>query len=189
MELKKEQEIIKTLFKDFLTPYNSRNMSKVVGISHAGTFKILKKLEKKEIVKAKKIGQAVIYSLDIENPLTQREIEMALTIEAQNNKKWIEEFKQLKNKMHFAILFGSILHREKSARDIDLLVVADKKMFKDIKKIINQKNTILLKKIHLILQEKKDFEKDIQNQNKTLIEIIKTGVVLFGQEKISKKIQ
>lgn len=187
-KLKKEQEIIKILFKDSLTFYNSRSISKVAGISHAGAFKILKRLEKREIVNPRKVGKAIIYSLNLENPLTLREIEMALTIEAQNYKRWVEEFTELKDKINFAILFGSILHRENSAKDIDLLVVVDKITFNEIKNIINKKNKILLKKVHLILQEKKDFKKDIQNQNKAMVEIIKTGVVLFGQEEITKNI-
>ncbi|GBE20566.1 MAG TPA: hypothetical protein ENG87_05475 [Candidatus Pacearchaeota archaeon] len=188
MKIKKEQEIIKILFKDPLTPYNSRNISNLVGISHAGSFKALKKLEKREIVKSQKIGNASIYSLNMENPLTLREIEMVLTIEAQNHKRWVEEFRQLKDKINFAILFGSILKREDSAKDIDLLVVADKTMFNEIKSIINKKNKILLKKVHLILQEKKDFEKDMQNKNNAIMKIIKTGVILFGQEEITKNI-
>ena len=185
-KLSKEQEIIKILFKDFLDNYNSRSISKIAGISHAGAFKILKKLEKREIVLAKRIGKAIIYSLNMQNALAIREIEMALTIEAQSYKKWIEEFKKLGGEAKFIILFGSILRNEKEAKDIDILIVAEKNKFNIIKKGINEKNLILTKKIHPLLQTKEDFKEDFKQKNKVLLEITKTGIVLFGQEELTK---
>ncbi|MEK6935728.1 MAG: nucleotidyltransferase domain-containing protein [Nanoarchaeota archaeon] len=184
--INKEQEIIKIIFKDFLTLYNSRSISKLIGLTHAGAFKILKKLEKRNIVKAKRIGNTVVYSLEMENPVTLREIEMILTIEAQNYRRWIEEFIDIKVKVKFVILFGSIIRNEKEAKDIDLLIVSENNKLKEIQKIINKKNELLNKKIHPLLQTPKDFKNDIKNKNKVMIEILKTGVVLFGQEEISK---
>lgn len=181
--LSKEQEILLKLFRDFLADYNSRNLSKIVGISHAGAFKILKKLEERKIVKSKKIGKAVIYSINQENQIALKEIELDLMIEAQNYKRWLEEFSKLQKEAEFVILFGSLIKNEKAARDIDLLVVAKKSKFMGIKESINEKNKLLPKKIHLIIQTLEEFRFDIKNNNKTLIEIIKTGIILFGQDK------
>ena len=189
MDLTARQKIMLLLFKDFTTSYNSRNLSKIIGLSHAGAFKIMKKLEAKNIVSPKKIGKAVIYSINLNNPLADKEIELALIIEAQNYKKWLEEFKELNKKSDFIILFGSILKNEKYAKDIDLLVVANKFNSKEIKGLIAQKNKILNKKLHPILQTLNDFKKDISNKNKVLLEIIKTGVVLFGQDKLVKELK
>ena len=58
-KLTKEQDIIKLLFKDFLADYNSRSISKLIGTSHPGAFKILKRLEKRDIVKFKRIGKNI----------------------------------------------------------------------------------------------------------------------------------
>jgi len=185
-KLNNEQKIVRILFKDFLAFYNSRTISKVIGISHAGAFKLLKNMEKREIVKPKQIGKAIIYSLNTENPITIREIEMALTIEAQTYKRWQEEFKLLKENIKFLILFGSILNNEKSAKDIDILIVADKNKFNAIKQIIRERNKISSRKIHLLLQGENDFIKDIKEKNKVIVEIIKQGVILFGQEEIVK---
>lgn len=188
MELNSEQEIVKTLFKDFLNPYNSRSISKIIGISHPGAFKILKKLEKREIVRAKRIGKAVIYSLNMDNPIAIKEVEMVLVIEAQNHKKWIEEFKKLEDGVDFVILFGSILVNEKFARDIDILVVAEKSRYNKIKKAINERRQFSNKKIHLIFQNPEEFRKDVNKKNKIILEIIKNGVVLFGQDKMRKSV-
>jgi predicted nucleotidyltransferase len=186
MELSKEQEIIKILFKDFLTPYNSRSISKLVGISHAGAFKILKKLEKREIVKSKRIGNTLVYSLNFDNPITNKEIEMVLLLESQNFKRWIEEFKELKDKLTFFILFGSITRNEKEANDIDILVMADKNKLNKIKKIIAKIQGYTNKKIHLLIQTHENFKKDVNEKNKVMLEIIKTGIILYGNENYRK---
>lgn len=182
----KEQEIIKLLFKDSLTFYNSRSISNIVGISHAGAFKILKKLEKRQIVNPLRVGKAIIYSLNKENPITLREIEMVLTLEAQNYKRWIEEFKNIQDKVKFAILFGSIIKNESSAKDIDLLIIADKEKFSDVRKLIKERDKFLNKKVHLLLQTPEEFTFDLGNKNKVTLEIIKKGIVLFGQEEARK---
>ena len=183
MKTEKQQEILKLIFKDFLTSYNSRNISKKVKISHAGAFKILKKLGKKELVNPKKIGRAIIYSINKENLLALKEVEIALITESQNYKRWIEEFKALKEKADFVILFGSILKKERDARDIDLLVIAKNENFKSIKKFASERQNFLSKKIHLILQTSEEFKQDVEKRNKMILEIIKTGNVLFGQDK------
>lgn len=188
VKLTKEQEIIKLMFKDFLTEYNSRNISSKVGLTHSGAFRALKKLEEKETVKPRRVGKAVIYSLNLENPLALREIETALTIESLKHRMWIEEFKKLGEKAKFVILFGSIIRNEKEARDIDIHVVADKKQYHEIKKIIEEINKILPKPIHLIFQTPTDFRIDIKKKYKVTIEIIKTGIVLLGQDEFRKMV-
>lgn len=184
--LSKEQRIILILFKEFLENYNSRNLSKIIGISHVGTFKILKKLEKRGLLNSKTIGKAIIYSLKMENPVVLKEIELALALESQLHNKWVEEFKEIKDKAKLGILFGSILKNEKLAKDIDLLIISDKKMFNKIKKLVEIKNKVLTKKIHLILQTTKDFKNDISKKNKTMLKIIKNGIILFGYTKLTK---
>jgi len=189
MKLTKEKEIIQRIFKDFQTLYNSRSISKLVGISHAGSFKILKKLEKRGIVISRKIGNASIYSLALANPLARKEIELSLLTDAQNHKRWLEEFKDLEDISDFVVLFGSVIRNESSARDIDILVVAEKNNFNKIKEVIKERNKISNKKIHLILQEPEEFHKDLNNKNKAILEIIKTGIVLSGQDNFVRSIK
>lgn len=185
-QLTNEQKIIKLLFKDFLTDYNSRSISKVMSISHAGAFKILKKLEKRNIVKPKKIGNSTIYSLNFENPITSKEIELALVVEAQNYRRWIEEFKDLESNIKFAILFGSITRNEKKAGDIDILIIANKGKYDAVKKIIEKRQDILPKKIHSLIQTSENFKHDLSKKNKVIIDILKTGIVLYGREELRK---
>src|SRR3989344_1985765 len=188
LKLTKEQEIVKLIFKDFLVEYNSRNISPKVGLTHSGAFRVLKKLKEKEMVKSRHVGKAVIYSLNFENPLTLKEIETALTIEALKHRMWIEEFKKIEGKAKSVVLFGSILRNEKEAKDIDIHIVADKKDYSKIKEIIEERNKILPKPIHLIFQTPDDFKSDIKRRYKVTIEIIKTGIVLFGQDEFRRMV-
>lgn len=181
-KLNKEQEIIKLLFKDFSADYNSRSISKIIKISHPGAYKILKKLEKREIVKPKKVGKAVVYSLNRENPITNKEIEMILLLESQNFKRWVEEFKDLKDKTKFLILFGSITKNAEQANDVDILIVIAKSKLGGIKKIIQKIQKYTNKKIHPLIQTIDNFKKDINEKNKVMFEIIKTGIAVYGQE-------
>ena len=182
IELTKEQELLKLLFKDFSVQYNGRNVSKKLGLSHSGAFRILKRLENKEIVRSKLVGNARIYSLNSENPVTFKEIDTILTIESLKQKRWVEEFNQLEDKANFVLLFGSILRNDKYARDIDLLIIADKKNHRNIRGIIKERNKISNKPIHAITQTPEEFKLDLNRKYKVTIEIIRTGIVLSKQE-------
>ena len=182
IKLTKEQEILLELFRNPFSQESIRGMAKKINFSPAGALKVFRKLQKRDLVISQKIGSSLIYSLNKDNILVNKEVEMILTIESQNYLRWIEEFRKLEEESIFVIIFGSIIKNEKEAKDIDLLVCAEAKNFDNIKKIIKEKDNILSKKVHLIFQTKEDFKKDFIQKNKVTIEIIKTGVILFGQE-------
>ena len=178
----KEQESVLLLFKDISAQHNSRSIGKAIGISHAGAFKIMRKLSALQVVKGKRIGNTVVFSFNFSNPTASKMIELALAMESLNYKRWLEEFKGLKGISLFVVLFGSILIKEKEANDIDLLVVAERRCFNKIQKVIEERNKISSRRIHLLLQSAQDFEKDIKARNKAMASIIKSGIVLYGYE-------
>ena len=63
-----------------------------------------------------------------------------------------------------------------------MLVVSKKSEFKKIKGIIKERNILTNKKIHLIQQTEEDFKHDFKLKNKVIVDIIKKGIVLYGQE-------
>ncbi len=178
-----QEQAIRTIVKNPYEHFNSRSLSKIIGISHAGMFKILKKLEQDKILISKLIGRARIYSLNFENDLAVKKAVWSLSLEGYSNMRWIEEFRFLKEFDGFIILFGSILTNPGEARDIDLLIVQNKKELNQIKKYVSDKNKIMTKRVHALLQTKEDFLNDFKKRNKVILEAIKTGRVLFGQEK------
>ena len=180
----KEKEIMIWLAKDFSMYYNAHSLSKQVQMSHRGTLKALKNLEKLGILKSKTIGRAIIYKI-LYCEYTKKLLPLLLFEEAETKtKRWMEEFRELKE-ANALILFGSVL-RGKSHNDIDILLISETKNIKILEQKMEEKNKILTKPIHPIWQTIKDINKNIKKNDKVLLEIIKTGIVIKGQEVITE---
>lgn len=177
----KEREIIILLTKDFTSAYNARSLTKQIKMSPRGALKALKLLEQNNIVKGTRIGKAIVYKMNFD-PYTKKLVALFLFEESQSKAvRWIEEFKDIKAKA--LILFGSILH-SKHQNDIDLLIISNKKNIPVLEHIIHKKNELMLKPIHPVWQTKEDFKKNMLKKDPVLLEIIKTGIILLGQDEI-----
>src|SRR3989338_8977790 len=143
---KKERETLLILFKDFTNFYNANSISKTLKISHVGAQKIFKRLLKGNIVTSRTIGKSIIYKLHFNNSYVSPLIAFLLVDEADNFKRWKEEFKEFE-KPKILILFGSVL-KNKDYKDIDLLIVIENKNYSTIMNLIDKKNKILIKPVH-----------------------------------------
>ena len=181
---KGEMDVILTLIKSPEIIYNANNLSKVIGITSMGTWKILKKLEQEELVKSKKIGKAIIYRINIEDSYTSKYVSLILARESQHTnpkiKRWITEIKKIKNG-EVIILFGSILSKE-NPNDIDVLLITDQKRFAKLQQEIKEINEINIKKIHPMYQTYEDIIKNIKKKDKPILNAIK-GIIIRGEEK------
>ena len=176
-----EKRILLMLFKDFSTQYNARSISKKVNMTHEGAFKALKNLEKKGFVNSKTFGKAIMYKMKY-SPLTNKNLELLLLEESElNYARWVDEEKNF-NESSILVLFGSIL-KSKEYRDVDLLVVVSKERYSTLMKKIDEKNKLLLKKIHPIIQTGNDLKNNIIKKDPVIIDAIKNGIVLKGHEK------
>ncbi|PIN94413.1 hypothetical protein COU61_00405 [Candidatus Pacearchaeota archaeon CG10_big_fil_rev_8_21_14_0_10_35_13] len=180
---KNEKKLLLILLKGFNEYYNSNSISKVIGLSRVGTMKIFKKLKKEEIINNKNIGRAVIYTPNFENEYTQKLMISLLAEEANEHKRWKEEFKKLFKEGRIIILYGSIIKNYEVARDIDLMILQDKREERNIRSILREKEKILPKKLHPIIMTTKKFLEGIKNKNKIILNLIKNSVILYGQEK------
>lgn len=185
------EKIILELLKDFSSDSTVTFLSRKLHVSRVGIWKAIKKLEAEELIKVEKIGdgKTSVYRLNLnwENVLTESALLFYLTKEASQHKRWLWDFKELKNHVDFSILFGSILHSPKEANDIDIInVISNKREFTKIDEIIKNKQITQLKKIHAINFTQKEFKTELMKSNKAFIDAIKKGVVLFGQEKFVK---
>lgn len=184
-----EKKVLLVIFKDFNAFYNANSISKVVGISHIGAQKILKKAVIANLVAATRIGKAITYKLRLSDDYVSKLISFLLADEANNHKRWMEEFKELFKDETIVLIHGSAIKRYDIARDIDILVVADKDKFNEVNKIIKAKQEILPKQLHAIKMTEDDFADNIQKKNKAIIDIIKNAIVLNGQEKYLRRIR
>ena len=154
-----------------------------MGISHVGAQKIFKRLLKEGLVSSKKIGRSIIYKPKLEDDYVGNLITFLLSDEANNLKRWKEEFKALFKKDRIVIIYGSAIKNYSQARDIDIMVVIKKDDLAEIKKIINEKQGVLPKKIHSIELTANDLIKNIKQRKEAIIDIVKNGVILYGQVK------
>src|SRR3989344_3410829 len=126
-------------------------------------------------------------NLNWENPILEKNLSLILTEEAYKNQRWLNNFKEIENKLDFLILYGSILHSPKEANDIDLFgVVSNKNNFLFIEEIIKKIQKTQIKKIHSENFTRTEFKEEIRKPNKIFIDALKKGVILFGQEKFIK---
>lgn len=186
-----EARVVEFLHRNFSSKYNINQIARELNLSPMGSYKILKKLEKDSILIPEKIGNAIFYKINFDS---DKAIELCKFVLTERKltpyiKTWIEDLQPLKKLSQLAILFGSILVKDKKARDIDLLIIFRKKDFKEIQKKITEINSIRTAKIHDIVQTKEDFIKNIKNRDKVVLVAVQKGIILWGRELLTEVIK
>lgn len=180
---KKEREILLLLFKDFTSFYNANSISKVLNISHVGAQKIFKRLLNENLVISKTIGKSITYKLNFNNDYVPHLVSFLLADEANNFKRWKEEFKELFKKDRIVTLFGSAIKDYAHARDIDLMIVLENKDVREVNEILKKKEEILPKKLHVIKLNHQDLLDNLKKKDKAFVDIIKNAIILYGQDR------
>lgn len=180
---KKEQEALLIIYKAVANFYNANSLSKELVITQVGTMKLLKRFEKNNILLSKKIGKSIVYKINIEEEFVQKLIAFTLINEASKYQRWKDEFKSLYKKDRILLFYGSASRNYSNAKDIDIFIVINKKDFHEVSKKLEQIQSILPKKLHAIKATKEDLVKNIRENNKSMIEILKTAIVLYGYDK------
>ncbi len=179
---KKEQEALLLIYKNVTNFYNANSLSKELGITQVGTMKILKRFEKSGILISKKIGKSFVYKVNIEEEFVEKLIAFALINEAGKFQRWKDEFKGMHKKGRIILFYGSASRNYSQAKDIDVFLILEKKEIPGISKEIEKIQGVLPKKLHVIKATKEDLVRNIKDNNKSMIEIIKTGIVLYGYD-------
>jgi len=182
---KNEIKVLLTILKNPETSYNASNIAKEIGISSMGALKILKRLERENLLYSKQLGRSIFYDFNFKNEylieyltfLLNKEIEQACPY----TKRWVRELKKIKNS-ELIILFGSVLEEEKNATDVDVLFIINPKKIQLLKTEIEKINMVNDKRIHPIYQSERDFKDNIRNQDKIVLNALK-GITLVGQRK------
>jgi predicted nucleotidyltransferase len=161
--------------------YNINRLAKSLQISVGSSFKILKGLEKEQLVIAQSIGNAINYNLNLDNPETIKICELLILKEKRQlsgySKLYAESLGKF-DKAEMIILFGSVLSK-KEFNDIDVLFVADRaKEVNDFCLDITKTRT---KPIVPLILKKKDLIEGLKKRNEALVSLVKEGVVLKGE--------
>lgn len=182
----KEMLFVLSIVKSPEIEYNANSIAKVIGVSPMGALKIARRLEKENILIARKLGKAKFYKINFNNDYARQYVKLLFKREAEQSdpyiRVWISEIKKIKN-ADAAILFGSLLRKNKEAKDIDVVLITDKKRFQKLRKEVDKINLINVKKLHPIYQTKEDFRKNIKKGDKPLLSAVK-GIIVFGEDEI-----
>ncbi len=179
------KKALKIIFSDFLASYNSNNIKAKLGISQVGSLKLLKGLREKNLLVSKKLGKATFYKPNLLNEYLLKLLE--LTYSDYSNlstfvKGWIYDLQPFANDVKAVFLFGSILSKEKNARDVDVCFILNEA--KDYAMInqkiveLNEKNRL---KIHPLYLPEEDFRKKLSEKDAPLIDMVRNCVVVHGQ--------
>ena len=87
------------------------------------------------------------------------------------------------------LIFGSVLRKPDKANDIDLLLVFKKEEYSAVNKLISERRAISAKAIHAVKQTPDDLYKNLKKRDKVLLNIIKSGYVLHGYDKLLEAIK
>jgi predicted nucleotidyltransferase len=180
---KKERETLLILFKDFTSFYNANSISKVLNISHVGAQKIFKRLIQENLVVSKTIGKSITYKLNFNEVYVSQLIAFLLADEANNLKRWKEEFKELFKKDRIVMLFGSAIKDYAHANDIDLMIVLEDKDVKEVNEALKRKEEILPKKLHTIKLTRQDLSDNLKKRDTAMVDIVKNAIILHGQDR------
>ena len=177
---KNTKKIILYLLRN-LELVNINQISKKLSISVGSAFKILKDLEKSNIVVSSSLGNAKFYQINLNNEDTMRWCEILLSEERRNlkgySKIYAEEIKKFEHS-ELIILFGSVLNN-KDFNDIDVLFITNKP--KEVTKFCLNLSKIRTKPVVPLILKKEDLIKEIKNKKEVVLNILKTGIILRGE--------
>ena len=177
----KEGEALLRLFRDVAVHYNAHSLSKRLGLSPRGTLKLLKRLQKQQLLTSRTLGKATYYKPNLEESYTGKLVELLLMREAREKaSRYLFEFKDLFPHASIIVLFGSILRTPRSANDIDILGVFEESEEAAVDAVIKEERKYTARPIHLIKQGPEDFRKNLHKGNEVLLNILRHGIVLHG---------
>ncbi|MBU3923378.1 MAG: HTH domain-containing protein [Nanoarchaeota archaeon] len=183
---KTTDSILMILLKEPFVTHTATSLSKSLNITRQGLWKSLNKLKENNLIVLESISNThkstITIKIQWSNPLTPKTLSLLLTKESIKHERWTTSLAELEKLSNFTILYGSILHSPKEAKDIDILTILPKNNFQSIDKKVLEIQKTQAKKIHLIDLTKNEFSKELNNKNKAYLDALKKGVVLFGQD-------
>lgn len=177
------------LFASLGEPYSINQIARECNLSPNGAFKILKKFEREGILKARKIANVSSYFLDFDSEKTKSVLKLALVPRLEGRVKFrAEDLEKLKEIVKICIIFGSYATNKENPNDLDVMFVFDSKNFNKFKEISKRIFQTIPIKVHEVIQTEKDLANNLK-KNKISFEILRSGVVLWGYDKLIKIVE
>ena len=190
MITKNESKVLRMLLMALGENYSINYIAKQCNLSPNGALKILKKFESLGVLKLKKVANISSYKINFDNNKTKSILELTLIDEISGRLKFrMEDLNQLKNITDICIIFGSYIEEKKNPNDLDIFFVIKEKNFDRYKELSKKIYQTIPIKVQDVLQTEEDLNKNIIKEDKVITEILRKGVILWGQDKIIKIIE
>ncbi len=177
---KNTKKIILYLLRN-LELVNINQISKKLDISVGSAFKILKELEKDNILISSILGNAKFYQTNLNSEETIKWCEILLLEERRTlkgySKIYSEEIQKFEHS-ELIVLFGSVLNN-KDFNDVDVLFITNNP--KEVTKFCLNLSKVRTKPVVPLVLKKEDLIKEIKNKKEVVLNIIKTGIILKGE--------
>ena len=177
---------LRIIFSDFLTSYNSYSIKEKLGVSGVGSLKLLRSLKEKNLLTSEKMGNAIFYKPNLKNEYVLKLLELIYSDHSGLSsfvKGWVYDLRSFANDTKAVFLFGSLLTKEKTAGDVDVcFILKDAKDYGKLQSgvaVMNRKNRL---KIHPFYLTEDEFEKKLREKDKPVVDMVRTCVVVHGQE-------
>lgn len=186
--MKTADEILLFLLKNFQEEPSINHVAKSIKKAPSGVFKELAILEKRNVVLSKKIGNAKIYELNLENMETRKKCELLLLGEKNNLLKnplaslLTKDLIKLEKYSDIIAIFGSVLEKAEP-RDIDVFIATKPRFTGIIEKTCREISVLYNKSISPLILTYPDFIASLKKGDEVILNIVKKGVVLNGYEK------
>ncbi len=188
----KETRLISYLWRHYQERSSINGLARLTEITPKGAYKILKKLERDDIMIKETIANADIYHLNFKNSKTEDIVKYVLKSEPAPHlyvkvlQKELEPLHQLTTAL---IIFGSVVAKGLQAQDIDLLIILNKKNLTRVQSGIRDIERIIPQKIHPVFQTKADMPKNLRKKDPVIIAAIQKGFILWGHDLLYKLIK
>jgi len=198
----KVTSILRTMHSNIEKWYYTRELAKLAKVSTWVVSKEFSKLVKEGMVQQKSEGREKFFKLNLTNPRTRKLCEL---FEIERREKFYKENRRLawvledftKRVSDFApeaqsiILFGSAARGQATPRsDIDILVLVPnyeegqfKKLMDSVDRLAGEVSGRHPAKLAPVVMMAKDFEQSIKDKKRFAADVLKDGIVLFGQER------
>ncbi|MEK6927458.1 MAG: hypothetical protein AABX11_03415 [Nanoarchaeota archaeon] len=181
------QRILLTTLRHVVDAPTIAILKEELKMTHVGVWKALKKIEAEEMIILKSVGNKrnSIFTIYINwnNPLISKMLILALEHESTYQRRWINCFAELKDKVDFLLLYGSAINNLQKANDIDILGIVSSKNKMEVERIVMKIQNSQIKKIHFIDFTSNGLKEELKKPNVAFVNAINEGIVLFGQEK------
>ena len=186
-----EARVMDFLVRHFKERNSINEIGRKLDLSPRGIYKILKKLEKIKAIEPEKIGNGIYYKVNLEEEIGIKLSELVLVQNELNAyaQVQVEDLEKLKDVALSCVLYGSVLKKGREAKDIDIIIILEKKNFKKVNKKLEEIKSINPKKIHDIMMTKEDLAGNLRKNNAAMIDMIKNGKILWGSEIIVEAIK